>query len=435
MNKQATVLALCLVLISCSPGKKNTALSPTTGSATAADFIDRNLSYGEKMLKLQLQDADLQFSAPKGAYPRTIDKNGKLVTTSMYDWTPGFFPGNLWYAYEYSKDEALKKEALRWTEKMEPLKNFTEHHDLGFMMYCSYGNAWRLTHNTAYKDILVQSARSLATRFDPKVGSIKSWNRFVSWHGNKTYNYPVIVDNLMNLELLFFASEASGDPSFKNIAITHAVNAMKNQVRPDFGTYHVVCYDTASPAVAGRETAQGYADNSTWARGQAWAIYGFTMIYRFTKEERFLATAKGLADYYIQNKNLPADKIPYWDFNIGQPGYTPGIKSNALNVRTPYRDASAAAITASALLELSGYVDREKGSVYRQFAEATLHSLAGAQYRAKEHTNGNFILKHNVGSIPHNNEIDVPLVYADYYFLEALLRYRRISRNEKLFEE
>ncbi|SDD37658.1 glycoside hydrolase family 88 protein [Niabella drilacis] len=427
LRKKNFILPLVvMVLVSCAASKGSQ-------RASVNDLAEENLLNGEKMLQLLLKDANAKFSTPRGAYPRTISKNGQLVTTSIYDWTPGFFPGNLWYAYEYSKNAALKAEALRWTEKLEPLKNFTEHHDLGFMMYCSYGNAWRLTQNAAYKDVLVQSARSLATRFDPRVGSIKSWNRFDSWHGNKTYHYPVIVDNLMNLELLFFASEASGDPSFKNIAVTHALNAMKNQVRPDFGTYHVVCYDTASSAVVGRETAQGYADNSTWARGQAWAIYGFTMIYRFTKDERFLTTAKGLADYYINNKNLPADKIPYWDFNIGQPGYTPGIKSNALRVKTPYRDASAAAITASALLELSGYVDQGKAGVYRQFAEATLQTLAGPGYRAAEHTNGNFILKHSVGSIPHNNEIDVPLVYADYYFLEALLRYRKLTRNERLF--
>ncbi|MBO9595751.1 MAG: glycoside hydrolase family 88 protein [Niabella sp.] len=430
-KKITFAFGLFLLLLSCTSGKQVQSLPQDVPDR----FVKDNMEYAGVMLKLQLADANQKFSTPQGAYPRTADKKGKLVTTSMYDWTPGFFPGNLWYAYEYSKDEALKKEALRWTEKMEPLKNFTEHHDLGFMMYCSYGNAYRLTHNAAYKEILVQSARSLATRFDPKVGSIKSWNRFASWHGDKTYYYPVIVDNLMNLELLFFASEASGDPLFKNIAITHALNAMKNQVRPDYSIYHVVAYDTASSRVVGRETAQGYADNSTWARGQAWAIYGFTMIYRFTKDPQFLKTAEGLADYYINNKNLPADKIPYWDFNIGQPGYTPGVKSNARNVKPPYRDASAAAITASALLELSGYVPAPKAGQYRQFSVATLQSLAEPQYRAKEHTNANFILMHSVGSIPHNNEIDVPLVYADYYFLEALLRYRKIARNEKLFEE
>ncbi|WP_018629057.1 glycoside hydrolase family 88 protein [Niabella aurantiaca] len=423
-----TVPLFMALLASCVTSKEN--------KKPAADrFVEENFFHSEKMLQLQLADADQKFAAPKGAYPRTINKKGQMTTTSMYDWTPGFFPGSLWYAYEYSRNEALKKEALRWTEKLEPLKNFTQHHDLGFMMYCSYGNAYRLTHNAAYKDILVQAARSLCTRFDPRVGSIKSWNRFVSWHGNKTYHYPVIVDNLMNLELLFFASAVSGDTTYRHVAVTHALNAMKNQVRPDFSTYHVVCYDTASSNVVGRETAQGYADNSTWARGQAWAIYGFTMAYRFTKDPRFLATAKGLAGYYMNHKNLPADKIPYWDFNIGQPGYTPGVNSNALRVKIPYRDASAAAITASALLELSGYVSGKEATGYRRFAVATLHTLASPAYRAKEHTNGNFILMHSVGSIPHNNEIDVPLVYADYYFLEGLLRYRKIAHNEKLFEE
>ncbi|MBZ4191313.1 glycoside hydrolase family 88 protein [Niabella beijingensis] len=422
---------LFLMLTACSAGKQHR----TTAPETPDQFVDENMTHAAGLLNRLLDKADIGFSAPKGAYPRTIDKKGALVTTSMYDWTPGFFPGSLWYAYEYSKNEVLKNEAIRWTEKLEPLKKFTEHHDLGFMMYCSYGNAYRLTHNNAYKEILVQAARSLCTRFDPRVGSIKSWNRFVSWHGNKTYYYPVIVDNLMNLELLFFASEASGDPSFKNIAVAHATNAMKNQVRPDYSTYHVVAYDTASDKVEGRETAQGYADNSTWARGQAWAIYGFTMIYRFTKDPQFLKTAEGLADYYVNNKNLPADKIPYWDFNVKQTGYTPGVRSNALHVTPLYRDASAAAITASALLELSGYVNDRKAAGYREFAKATLHSLGSPAYRAEPGTNGNFILKHSVGSIPHNAEIDVPLVYADYYFLEALLRYKKLAHGEKLTSE
>lgn len=407
--------ALSLLLLAFTTQKKETV------------FIKDNFTFAGKQLKLMLTETQNN----KLAFPRTT-KNGKLVTTSMYDWTPGFFPGSLWYAYEYSKDPQLKAAAQQWTERLEPLKTFTQHHDLGFMMYCSYGNAYRLTGNEAYKNILVQSARSLSTRFNPVTGCIKSWNSFKSWHGNKTYQYPVIIDNLMNLELLFFASAATGDTSFRHIAVTHAETTMKNQIRSDYSSYHVVCYDTITGQVAGRETAQGYADNSTWSRGQAWAIYGFTMIYRETKDPRFLKTAQGLADYFIHNKNMPSDKVPYWDFNALENGYTPGVKSHAKNVGTLYRDASAAAIVASALMELSMYSnEKEKG--YFKTASQMLHTLAGKAYRAPVGMNGNFLLMQSVGSIPHNTEINVPLVYADYYFLEALQRYHLLLKGKQLF--
>lgn len=281
-------------------------------------------------------------------------------------------------------------------------------------------------------DILVQSARSLSTRFNSVTGCIKSWNTFKSWHGNKTYNFPVIIDNMMNLELLFFAAEVTGDTSFRHVAVTHALNTMANQVRKDYSSYHVVCYDTITGKVSGQETAQGYADNSTWSRGHAWGVYGFTMVYRKTKDLRFLKTAQGMADFFIHHKNLPADKIPYWDFNAGEKGYIPGINSNAKNVTKPYRDASAAAIVASALLELSTY-SGAKGKEYRNVAIKILHSLASPAYRSPVRSNGNFLLMHSVGSIPHNGEIDVPLVYADYYFLEALSRYDQLLKGNNLF--
>ena len=388
-------------------------------------FIRDNIVHADKLLKNMLNEATGL------AFPRTSDESGKLKSTNMYDWTSGFFPGSLWYAYEATRDESLKKAAIQWTEKLEPLKTFTEHHDLGFMMYCSYGNAYRLTGNPAYKDILVQSARSLSTRFSPKTGSIKSWNKFISWHGQPTYTYPVIIDNMMNLELLFFASKVTGDSTFRQIAITHADNVLKNQIRPDYSCYHVVCYDPETGRVQGRETAQGYADNSTWSRGQAWGIYGFTVMYRETRDPKYLHTAQKMADYYLNHKNLPADKVPYWDFNVNEAGYSPGANAHTRDVTMPLRDASAAAITASALLELSGYVGKN-GATYRHAAVTMLHSLAGTDYRANSGENANFILKHSVGSIPHGVEKDVPLVYADYYFLEALLRYDRLQKNQPL---
>lgn len=392
---------------------------------TDTGFVSRNFQQAEVHLKNMLQVT----SANADAYPRTLNKKGDLVTTKMYDWTPGFFPGTLWYAYEYSKNPFFKKAAVEWTESLEPLKTFTEHHDLGFMMYCSYGNAYRITKNEHYKDILVQAARSLSTRFSPVTGTIKSWNTFNSWDGKTVYKYPVIIDNMMNLELLLFASEVTGDTSFRHIAVTHANTTMLHQIRKNFSSYHVVCYDPSNGKVIGKETAQGYANESTWSRGQAWGIYGFTMMYRKTRDPRYLATAKGMADFYLRNKSLPDDQVPYWDFNALDAGYPPGARSNANNVKIKYRDASAAAITASALLELSAYTGKS-GKQYFAAAEKMLQSLSGPEYTAAAGTNGNFLLKHCVGTIPHNNEIDVPLVYADYYFLEALYRYDGMKKGK-----
>lgn len=383
-------------------------------------FVNENMQSAGSQIRLLLKDA-----GSGNSFPRTINKQGGLVTTSMYDWTPGFFPGSLWYSYEYSQDAQMKEAATRWTEKLEPLRDFKDHHDLGFMMYCSYGNAYRLTGNPVYRENLVRAARSLCTRFDAVTGCIKSWNVFKSWHGNREYNFPVIIDNMMNLELLFFATRVTGDSSFYKVAVTHANTTLKNHFRDDFSSYHVVCYDTATGKVLAQETAQGYADNSTWSRGHAWAIYGYTMTYRETHDPQYLDAAIRLADWYLNNKNLPADKVPYWDFNVQQKGYQPGERSYANTVHTAFRDASAAAITCSALFELSTFAG-DKGAVYRSSAISMLHSLAGNSYRAPEGSNGNFLLKHSVGSIPHNTEIDVPLVYADYYFLEALLRYKKL---------
>lgn len=390
-------------------------------------FVKENLHFSKTQLDLLLTKANVVDSL----FPRTSNAAGEIQLTNKYEWTSGFFAGELWYAYQGTKDENLKKDAIKWTEKLESLQYFKDHHDLGFMVYCSYGNAYRLTKNERYKNVLIQAAKSLSTRFDPKVGSIKSWNAFGSWDGKGTYKFPVIIDNMMNLELLFFASKATGDPAFKKIAITHADNVLKNQLRPDFSCYHVVCYDPESGKVLARETAQGYADNSVWARGQAWGIYGFTLCYRETGDMRYLNAACKMADYYLDHKNLPSDKVPYWDFDANDNGFSPSVKSHANETPVKYRDASAAAITASALLELSTYPNK-KANGYKNSAIQMLHSLASPAYRAAAGTNGDFIIKHCVGSIPHGVEIDVPLVYADYYFLEALNRYNLILDHKNL---
>lgn len=382
-------------------------------------FIQENIDFAVKQTKLMLKD----IGEPTGKnYPRSMDEEGNLVVTDMYEWTPGFFPGSLWYLYELTGDTIWKDNAEKWTESLEPLKTFTGHHDLGFMMYCSYGNAERLAPKPTYKDILIESANSLASRFNEKTGTIKSWNYRLAWDGKSEWFYPVIIDNMMNLEMLFFGARASADNRLNHIAITHANTTLKNQFREDFGSYHVVDYDTVTGAVKHQATCQGFSDNSTWSRGQAWAIYGYTMMYRETKDTTYLNAAINFTDYYL--KHLPEDLIPLWDFNIGQEGYTPDKNSYAAEYHEKLRDVSAAAIVSSALFELAEYTNNKD---YTDKAIKMLHSLASDKYRAKLGENSNFILMHSVGSIPHKTEIDKPLVYADYYFLEALVRYKNMK--------
>jgi chondroitin AC lyase len=403
MNRVHAVYFMLLLLIGCKSEKST--------------LIESNFSLAQKQYREMLNVA-----TEPTLYPRTTAKDGSLKRTDMYDWTSGFFAGNLWYLYEYTQNEDWKQNAIRWTESLEPLKTFKDHHDLGFMMYCSYGNAYRLTKNAKYRAILIESAESLSTRFDPKTGSIKSWNYRKSWDGKREWFYPVIIDNMMNLELLFFAAKETGQTRFSQIALTHAETTLKYHFREDFSTYHVVNYDTITGAMNDRGTSQGYTDASTWARGQAWAIYGYTMVFRETQNPKFLAAAMAAADYYLENKNLPEDKIPYWDFNVKDTNFKPDW-INTDNRTLTIRDASAAAITASALFELSDYA-QNKGKYYRDAAKTMLFNLS-KNYTAENGTNNNFVIKHCVGSFPHNEEIDVPLVYADYYYLEALMRYNK----------
>ena len=383
------------------------------------NFIKENAEFASAQTKLMLANV----GEPTGKnYPRTSNENGTLRVTDMYDWTPGFFPGSLWYLYELTGDTTWRYNAEKWTHSLEPLKTYTGNHDLGFMMYCSYGNAERLAPKPEYKDILIESARSLSTRYSDKVQSIKSWNGGKAWGDTTKWTFPVIIDNMMNLELLFNASKISGDKQFYDIAVKHANTTIKNHFREDFSSYHVIDYDTITGDVRFKGTAQGLSDNSTWARGQAWAIYGFTMVYRETKDSTYLNTAKHLADYFI--KNLPADFIPLWDFNVGQAGYTPQGKSYAVEFQEKLKDASAAAIVCSALFELGEFTQNKS---YTEMAINMLYNLASPNYRATLGTNANFIIMHCVGSIPHKSEIDVPLCYADYYFLEALVRYKNLK--------
>gem|GEM_PF-220870 len=332
--------------------------------------------------------------------PRTLE-NGRLKLVSSRDWTSGFFPGELWMLYQYTGKEQWKQEAQAFTARMEREKFNGGTHDMGFKLYCSYGTGYKLTKDEAYKQVIIQGARTLITRFNPRIGCIRSWD-----HHRNLWGFPVIIDNMMNLELLFEATKLTGDSSFYKIAVTHANTTMKNHYRSDYSSFHVVDYDTVTGKVVKKQTWQGYSDASAWARGQAWGLYAFTMCYRETKDPRYLEQAEHIAGFLLHHPHLPADKVPYYDFDA------PGIPDEP-------RDASAGAVMASALYELSGYSTH--GEEYRSVAGQILQSLTNS-YRSAIGTNRGFILSHSTGSKPSNSEVDVPINYGDYYYMEALLR-------------
>lgn len=359
-------------------------------------------------------DAVKQYKLMRGKlgpteFPKTYyaDKE-KFETSKSGWWCSGFYPGTLIYLYQQSKDTSLLNEANRMLKVLAKEQYNTTTHDLGFMMYCSFGNALKAEPKQEYRNILINSAKSLSTRFNSKVGCIKSWD------SKNPDDYLVIIDNMMNLELLFWATKATGDSSFYKIAVTHANTTMKNHFRPDYSSYHVLNYNAETGSVQQKRTAQGYADESAWARGQSWGLYGYTVMYRETKDKKYLDQAKHIAHFILTNPTLPADKIPYWDYNA------PDIP-NAL------RDASAGAVMASAFLELCRY-DKQNSQLYFKTAETIIRNLSAAPYKAAIGTNGGFILKHSVGSLPGHSEVDVPLTYADYYFIEALGRYKQLAR-------
>jgi unsaturated chondroitin disaccharide hydrolase len=393
---QVKFIWFILLLCSCTSPKKT-----ATHNNDLLQTIDRNFSDASAQYKVMMT------KLPANRFPKTYySANDSVETSSSSWWCSGFYPGTLLYLYDQTKDQSLLTEAERMLQLLEKEKNNKGTHDLGFMMFCSFGNAERFAPKPEYKDILLTSAKSLSTRFNPKVGCIKSWD-------SKPGEFLVIIDNMMNLELLFWATKVSGDSSFYKIAVTHANTTMKNHFRPDHSSYHVVNYDPETGVVKQKRTAQGAADESAWARGQAWGLYGYTVAYRETKDPKYLEQANLIAKFILNNPNLPADKIPYWDFNA------PGIP-NAL------RDASAASIISSALIELSGYANEKDRTAYLSVAETILKNLSAPPYKAELGTNGGYILQHCVGHLPNKTEVDVPLTYADYYFVEAMRRYKEL---------
>ena len=331
--------------------------------------------------------------------PRTLNPDGTLRTSDVNWWCSGFLPGSLWYIYEVGQSPAIRALALEQTLKLKPLLQLPTDHDIGFQLNCSYGQAYRLTGADSLKSVLVAGARKLAQRMNPTTGVIRSWDFL-----RPGWKYPVIIDNMMNLELLTVGARLSGDDTLKQVALRHADTTLKNHFRGDYTSYHLVNYDPQTGQVLSRETVQGYADESAWSRGQAWALYGYSMMYRETGQERYLEQAQHIADMLLER--LPADGIPFWDLDDPQP--------------QPLRDASAAAILASAFIELSEHTGR---AAYFRMAEKQLVTLLTPEYLAPAGTNGGFLLKHGVGNLPEGSEVDVPLTYADYYFLEALVRY------------
>ncbi len=369
-------------------------------AATSNDSVKSNLDKSAGFIKVAIEEAYKHDQIPRGMHP---DGSIKFVG-KRFDWTEGFFPGLCWDLYTYTKDEEFKKAAEFFQAKFESQKVLTTNHDLGFVFNDSFGKAYKITGNEAYKDVLIEASNSLIQRFNPAVSCIKSWDTDGGWQSKRGWKYPVIIDNMMNLEMLFEAANITGDSLYYDIAITHANTTLKNHFRDDYSSYHVVDYDPETGEIRNKHTAQGYAHQSAWARGQGWAIYGFTMCYRYTKDPKYLELAEKNAAFILNHKNLPDDMVPYWDFNA------PLIPNEP-------RDASAAAIIASALIELDGYSEKD----FLTPAKKMLASLSQKKYMTGGKDNI-FILGHSVGSIPHGGEIDVPIVYADYYYVQGLLR-------------
>lgn len=370
----------------------------------------------ENALNIAVQKSMLmadKLASQPDRLPKTMKPDGSLETCNADWWVSGFFPGQLWYLYEYSGDETLKNWAENYTQRVADQQFTTDNHDVGFMIFCSFGNAYRITGDEKYLPAIENASKSLSTRFSPLTQCIRSWDTH-SW--NSPWQYAVIIDNMMNLELLEWSARKFKEPRFAEIARTHANTTIRNHFRPDGSSFHVISYDTITGEPHAKHTAQGFSHESAWARGQAWGLYGFTMMFRETGDSVYLEQSVKIADFLVNHPRLPDDKIPYWDFD-------------APNIPDALRDASAGAIMCSALLELYRYVDPDRSKLYFNIAGQQLNTLCSDPYLSKVGENANFILKHGVGHLPNKSEVDVPLTYADYYFVEAMMRYRALFAN------
>lgn len=388
------LLCMCIESVALDKGKSN-------------DWI--NHAFSVSLIQAENMFKDVKKTS---LLPRSIDKS--LV--NPHDWTSGFYPGMLWYLYEYSNDKAWKEKAIYATGLLEYEQYNAVNHDIGFKIFCSYGNGWRLTGDKNYKRIIIRSAKTLTSRYSYKTGLIMSWDP----EEERGWKYPVIIDNMMNLELLMEAYKLSGDTTMQHIAISHADKTMKFHYRKDMSCPHLVDYDDETGKMRKFDWNNGSDDIkvSTWSRGQAWGLYGFTMMYRETKDKKYLEHAEKIADFILSHPNMPKDMIPYWDLS--------GVE------RSETRDASAAAIMASALMELSTY-SSGNGKRYFENGEKMLKSLTSPEYLSKPGEHSNFIIKKAIGNYLRNSELKGGISYADYYFIEGLMRYIKITNNEKLF--
>ena len=390
-----------------------------------ASDVDNAFAFAERQLNYAIDCANEARKEKTNAekrrvIPRTINADGTLSVVAPRDWCSGFFGGSLWNMYAFTNNDYWRQQAISWTWPIEESKWCKETHDLGFIMYCSFGKALELTGEKSYKDVVVQSAKSLISRYNPAVKAIRSWD-----HHADVWRYPVIIDNMMNLEMLFRATEITGDSIYWNVAVNHANTTLKNHFRDNYSSYHVVSYNPETGEPEQKCTHQGFADDSYWSRGQGWGLYGYAMCYRFTKDPKYLAQSQHIADFVLGLPNMPADGVPYWDMNMASVnGRTP----DNVNPDVP-RDASAASLIASGLYELSTYVDAKSSAKYRTAADKILDSL-NKYYRADPETAYGFLLLHSVGNWPAGVEIDAPLNYADYYYLEALWRKNALDNRK-----
>ena len=381
---------------------------------TANIAVDQQLDYCAHQVQRSLET--LRDSA--GGYDYTMEPRNILQEQATWncrrasaeEWCSGFWPGILWMDYSYTKDEDVRKAAEGYTEALSFLGTQPVYdHDLGFLVINSFLKGYETTGSKSYKQTALAAADTLATLFNNKVGTLLSWPRHVKDYGG----HNTIMDNMINLELLFWAAENGGSSRLKDIAVKHAETTMKHHFREDGSCYHVAVYDTLTGAFIKGMTHQGYADSSMWSRGQSWAIYGYTMVYRYTQDARFLAFAQKVTDIYLKRlQETSNDWVPLWDMD------------DPRGLQAP-KDASAACVVASALLELCQYVDTEKGKAYKDAAIHMLSDLSTDLYQSRE-KNVAFLM-HSTGHHPNGSEIDASIIYADYYYIEALLRLRTIQ--------
>ncbi len=379
-------------------------------SCKKTDPMQEVISKSFEVIESQAVEMAEYLDDKEGRLPRSyVKEKDEIITSDSKWWCSGFFPGVLWYLYEYTGDVGHMEWAEKYSARVEKEKYNTYDHDIGFQIYCSFGNGYRLTGREDYREVLIVAGKSALERYNPDLGVIRSWDS-----NPQKWQYPVIIDNMMNLELLMWNFDHTMKQIFWDVAVSHADKTLEHHFRPDNSSYHVVSYDTITGLPHVKQTHQGAFDESIWARGNVWGLYGFVVMYRETNLERYLDQATAIANLLIDHPNMPEDGIPYWDYL-------------APEIPDALRDASAGAIMASALIELSTLTEGELSQKYLSMAEKQLATLASPEYLAEPGSNGFFVLKRSVGHLPGNSEVDVPLTYADYYFVEALLRYKTLK--------